>query len=122
MKKILLLILPIILIIALMWTLRGVQEQEFTFTNLMAKLQNINLNDEFTDIQKFWQSLGSWDTSIYFAPTGNGFTDFFANIGNFFMSLGQWFSNLGNFIYSIIKLLIETIANAIQILMLLLGF
>lgn len=121
MKKLLIILIPITLVIALLWTLRGVSDDKFTFTYILNRIQNIELNDEFADIQEFWGNLGNWE-NVEFAKTDNGFLDFFIMVGEFFTSLGIWFKNFGLFIYSIINLLIETISNAIAVLKLLLGF
>lgn len=121
MKKLLLMLIPITLVIALLWTLRGLSDDKFTFTYILNKIQNIELNDEFEDIAKFAENLGQWE-EVDFGTTENDFLDFFVGIGEFFTSLGLWFKNFGLFIYSIIQLLIETIQNGLAVLKLLLGF
>lgn len=121
MKKVLLMLIPITLVIALLWTLRGLSDDKFTFTYLLHRIQNLELNDEFEDIANFAKNLGTWE-NVDFGTTGNGFLDFFVMVGEFFTSLGLWFKNFGLFIYSIIQLLIETIQNGLEVLKLLLGF
>lgn len=121
MKKLLIILIPIMLIIAIIWNLQGIERDKFSSYNILTKISEISFENEFDHIQEFGQELGKWE-QVEFETTGNGFLDFFVSIGQFFANFGLWLKNLGLVIYAVFDLIISFIANCIKALGFLLGY